>query len=260
MSVPTRRSQNGFTIIELLVVIVIIALLIALLLPAVQQARVAARRAQCKSRIRQLGIALHNYHDTYRVFPSGLIGINKAGWGTMILPFVEQSPIYNQFDWSQNVADDDVAHYTLSAYWCPSETRPGTNSDFGNGVSTYLGNYGSGSVSQFDGSGIFWLNNSMKIRNIIDGTSNTFLLGETIGSGHVWVGEELAKCLGDAATAPNVGTFASRHPGGVHFCLADTSIRFVSVNIDSQPTGINSTQGIYQNLADRNDKQVVPEF
>ena len=103
------RQYRGFTLIELLVVIAIIAILIALLLPAVQQAREAARRTQCKNNMKQLGLALHNYHDVYNAFPSGWIavdngvqsahdGLNGAGWGTMILPYLEQSALYNQFN------------------------------------------------------------------------------------------------------------------------------------------------------------------
>ncbi|ODA31794.1 DUF1559 domain-containing protein [Planctopirus hydrillae] len=101
MKMGSRKS--GFTLIELLVVIAIIAILIALLLPAVQQAREAARRTQCRNNLKQLGLALHNYHDNALVFPPGNIGFNNAAtpsfqgfaWSTMILPFVDQAPLYN---------------------------------------------------------------------------------------------------------------------------------------------------------------------
>ncbi|ADG66688.1 protein of unknown function DUF1559 [Planctopirus limnophila DSM 3776] len=101
MKMGSRKS--GFTLIELLVVIAIIAILIALLLPAVQQAREAARRTQCRNNLKQLGLALHNYHDNALVFPPGHIGFNNAttpsfqgfAWSTMILPFVDQAPLYN---------------------------------------------------------------------------------------------------------------------------------------------------------------------
>src|SRR6266542_1460478 len=111
----SRRSPLGFTLIELLVVIAIIAILIALLLPAVQQAREAARRTQCRNVLKQFGLALHNYHDTFRAFPPGHLhrglfdGVadtaNAAGnggtgfdWTTMMLPYMDQAPLYNQFN------------------------------------------------------------------------------------------------------------------------------------------------------------------
>ncbi|QDT63821.1 DUF1559 domain-containing protein [Calycomorphotria hydatis] len=136
--------KKGFTLIELLVVIAIIAILIALLLPAVQQAREAARRSECKNNLRQIGIALHNYHDAHRVFPAGYYthftsdGTGPAsasidvdtwdaapgwGWGTMILPFMEQANIYNSFDLNQPVwaaANADAIKSYIPAFHCPS--------------------------------------------------------------------------------------------------------------------------------------------
>ena len=107
----TRRAR-GFTLIELLVVIAIIAILISLLLPAVQQAREAARRTQCRNNLKQLGLALHNYHDTFRVFPPGCMHsqVPRSGGGSghsfgpsfygMLLPYFDQAPLYNRLTWS----------------------------------------------------------------------------------------------------------------------------------------------------------------
>ena len=96
--------RRGFTLIELLVVIAIIAVLIALLLPAVQQAREAARRTQCKNNLKQMGLALHNYHDTYNGFPNGNIASAAGGWGMSwymrILPYVDQAPVFNKLTFS----------------------------------------------------------------------------------------------------------------------------------------------------------------
>src|SRR5688572_803295 len=110
-----RRGANGFTLIELLVVIAIIAVLIALLLPAVQQAREAARRTQCKNNLKQVGLALHNYHDSFNIFPFSVMGdgsceatyipprvTNARGW-TMLLPYFDQAPLFNQYN-SSNAA------------------------------------------------------------------------------------------------------------------------------------------------------------
>src|SRR5262245_3008809 len=89
-----KRRQRGFTLIELLVVIAIIAILIALLLPAVQQAREAARRTQCKNHLKQIGLAAHNYHDAFLVFPLGN-GAALFGWKVFTLPYLEQNALYN---------------------------------------------------------------------------------------------------------------------------------------------------------------------
>ena len=97
-----RRRRVGFTLIELLVVIAIIAILIALLLPAVQQAREAARRSSCKNNLKQIGLAMHNYHDVYGRFPPAYIldgsNFNSHSWGTFLLPYLDQAPLYNQFN------------------------------------------------------------------------------------------------------------------------------------------------------------------
>lgn len=137
--------RRGFTLIELLVVIAIIAILISLLLPAVQQAREAARRTQCRNHLKQLGLAIHNYHDTARVFPPGYVGdpvrtgtafgisfpddnangVSGFAWGTMILPYLDQSPLYAQIDFSQPCWAPQhaaAARAKLAAFLCPSAT------------------------------------------------------------------------------------------------------------------------------------------
>ena len=143
-----RRRQTGFTLIELLVVIAIIAILIALLLPAVQQAREAARRTQCKNNMKQLGLAMHNYHDVFNTFPPGWVSVNvttTAGeptiwsWGAFILPYLEQAPLYSALQpgtWridqhlsgaSGNVAAAQGLRTPLPAFRCPSDTAPALN-------------------------------------------------------------------------------------------------------------------------------------
>ena len=141
-------SWSGFTLIELLVVIAIIAILIALLLPAVQQAREAARRTQCKNNLKQLGIALHNYHDTHSCLPPlktwangidcpGGTGWDNTGgfsWRVMILPFVEQSTMYNQIDFSRVHSNPactgsqavwaNISNKPIAGYLCPTDSTP----------------------------------------------------------------------------------------------------------------------------------------
>ena len=145
----TKRRSRGFTLIELLVVIAIIAILIALLLPAVQQAREAARRTQCKNNMKQIGLAMHNYHDVHLCFPPGYITTTpcesatvwpacNAGelglysWGTFVLPYIDQSNLYNQLTpgtvpLQVNLTIPAVLQslrQPLSMFLCPSDPGP----------------------------------------------------------------------------------------------------------------------------------------
>jgi len=203
--------RTGFTLIELLVVIAIIAVLIALLLPAVQQAREAARRSQCKNNLKQLGLALHNYHDLYSTFPPGWVSSipdpanynasrfdpsgndGRFGWSIFILPQLDQANIYNLQNFSSIKLPVGNAtnklNTPLAAYRCPSDVGPKTMSttsfySLGWGISNYAGNYGYTFTSPQTlekapaGPGIFYLNSKVGVRDITDGTSNTLLVGE----------------------------------------------------------------------------------
>lgn len=183
-----RLGHLGFTLIELLVVIAIIAILIALLLPAVQQAREAARRSQCKNNLKQYGLGLHSYHDTMRIFPvngnaGGGFGTSvKTGPMAQLLPYIDQNPLYktinfNQMpaNWTQPLAGSNYYQTSFPALLCPSDTTPpnpnpgangvngwavsnysfsvGAQRETGNGCSLYPGNtFGTGPADHSDSS------------------------------------------------------------------------------------------------------------
>jgi prepilin-type N-terminal cleavage/methylation domain-containing protein len=187
-----RPKRRAFTLIELLVVIAIIAILIALLLPAVQQARAAARRASCKNNLKQIGLALHNYHGTYSCFPpSFVVDYNSNGgeWAvhTRILPFVDQANLYNQANLSLAYSDTvnaGIAAQRIPIYLCPSEVN-----DMKRTTSTpqhYPINYGfnGGTWNVWDnatgqpGNGAFAPNTSFRMRDFTDGTTNTLAFSE----------------------------------------------------------------------------------
>jgi prepilin-type N-terminal cleavage/methylation domain-containing protein len=156
--------MRGFTLIELLVVIAIIAILIALLLPAVQQAREAARRTQCKNNLHQLGLALHNYHDSFNTFPpNGVAGTTEdvggrylqswLAWSglSMLLPYVDQQPIYDRINWNyrwdSNVAgtqNNTMARVRVMEFVCPSDPGAGATYTTNMAPTSYLISTGPG--------------------------------------------------------------------------------------------------------------------
>ena len=210
------KRPKGFTLIELLVVIAIIAVLIALLLPAVQQAREAARRTQCKNNMKQFGLGLANYHDVYQMFPIGGTGgccntPPNLGFLPRLLPYIDQAPLFNQInmllpDATSQIMSDNVrlSLHVIPMAICPSDGR--SQSTYGNvGQTNYDGSLGSqanASVSsscnpynQFafksenngdglDPSKLSGMGSrdgpSISIASVSDGTSNTIHMGEIL--------------------------------------------------------------------------------
>lgn len=200
-SMPQRRRlRPGFTLIELLVVIAIIAILIALLLPAVQQAREAARRLQCKNNLRQLGLALHNYHETHQALPpTGLLVAGQGsafGWGAMVLPQLEQTGIYSQLNFNilntASASNRDLIDRSLPMFRCPSDTSK-SHREISNvtaplvpysvATASYLcviGNDVDGTKTLDDapGNGLFRYNGPNRFSAVTDGLSQTLAIGE----------------------------------------------------------------------------------
>jgi type II secretory pathway pseudopilin PulG len=193
------------------VVIAIIAILVALLLPAVQQAREAARRSSCKSNLKQLGIALHNYHDVHNCLPPGYVdnstsfagtggtndtvassNQNGLGWGTFILPYLEQAGVYEQMasqtnsftlSWYDKNLDGtnndpvDASKIIIKAFICPTDPMGGINTKMSNlGKSNYGASAGLQAPNFWQG--VFGVNSNIKFRDIVDGTSATLMLSE----------------------------------------------------------------------------------
>ncbi len=257
------NARRGFTLIELLVVIAIIAILIALLLPAVQQAREAARRTQCKNNLKQLALALHNYHDTHRVLAPGYIddpndtgGVDGYGWawGTLLLPLIEQAPLYNRLNPGPNkvtsvlVNDLPALQQPLAAFVCPSAVDEPLNSHwvFHDGTanrslakSNYAGVCGWAytNTTTLDRGGVFFRNSAITLSDIHDGTSNTLLFGEKVRQhprsknvlgGSVWAATNRTNLMGTSGQNTN-------HVG----CVLGATHQSHAVNGDPQAASLD---------------------
>jgi prepilin-type processing-associated H-X9-DG protein len=235
------------TIVELLVVLAIVAVSLALGLPAIQHSIQDARRSQCKNNMKQLGLALHNYHEVYAALAPGWISRDgtpgtgaRSGWQLAILPFVDQAPLYNQIDFKLpspvEVEGKPVALFQtpLPIYRCPTDPTPATNPLRGDyATSNYSGNYGNvppprlrslgmsdfwpGAVeAPLKSRGIFARDSSVKFPDIVDGMSNTIMAGERgISSGAgIWAGvtdnahEDDTLTDGSHRSRPNAGLFS----------------------------------------------------
>ncbi len=262
------RNRRAFTLIELLVVIAIIAILVALLLPAVQQAREAARRSSCKNNLKQIGLALHNYHDTHSTFPPLIVqpvnaqgSANHAtacaascwpgwGWQAFILPFVEQPALYDAAGIGEGSKPFDrqtEVRTVINTYMCPSDVGSPldngsmwnrfTNDGWEAAKSNYMAandhdftNRDNGdSAPSHNPSGMFWKHSKTQMRDITDGTSNTIMVGE----------RRYERSGVNASAGVWAGTIAATHENDFGYDNCGTG----HTNINGQVTGWDFVKG-----------------
>jgi len=210
-----RRRRCAFTLVELLVVIAIIGVLVALLLPAIQAAREAARRTECINNLKQLGLAIHNYHDTHKALPMNnrpnpVPNSNGFSWIVASLPYMEQNTLYDQLDFNVPLIDSTrsnnrtLINTPIEALLCPSDPTPGVRSDLANwwaypganamgsdrtaGVSCYKGFAGPDTWDTDPPDALFERQprRPVLLRDILDGTSNVLATGERSPSYSCW--------------------------------------------------------------------------
>ncbi len=194
-----RSIRTAFTLIELLVVIALIAILVGLLLPAVQKVRESANRMSCQNNLKQMGFALHGYHDANQSLPPGYSAAGPYvdgttdtspgwAWGAYLLSYLEQGNLYNQLNLSMSVQNSPAVQTVVKTYLCPSDITPFTafsvtGSSWGTVCmvppSSYAACCGGGvSTMAATGNGVFYRNSQTRLTDIMDGTSNTISLEE----------------------------------------------------------------------------------
>jgi prepilin-type N-terminal cleavage/methylation domain-containing protein/prepilin-type processing-associated H-X9-DG protein len=281
-------NRRGFTLVELLVVIAIIGILVGLLLPAVQAAREAARRCSCSNNLSQLGLAVHHYEFNAEQLPSGVINPDgpiraeeigqHVSWIVGILPYIEQSNAYRKFDQAAGayaLVNKPVRSEQIAILTCPSNPNPYTDRDDQTKVAwtNYAGcHHDSEAPINDDNNGVLFLNSRLRLSKVLDGLSQTILLGETndtsINLG--WVSgtrstlrntgslNDPSTLIQNASGVPSapvepagslrVGGFGSYHTGGAQFVFADGSSRFISSSIDKE---------VYRKLGNRADGELL---
>jgi len=231
---PARPSKRS-TPIVLIVLLVLAGMVfcsgipIALLLPAVQAAREAARRSQCVNNLKQIGLAMHNYHDAYKCFPPAYIpdenGQPMHSWRVLILPYLECGTLYDQYDFDEpwdSPANLALADGMPSVFRCPSDPTSGPTET---GYAMIVG-----PKALSDGP------TATPIREILDGTSNTIMVVEASGCGINWLEPRDLDLdeFGLQINSAGAGGIHSYHPGGVNVLISDGSVRFLSETIDTR--------------------------
>jgi prepilin-type N-terminal cleavage/methylation domain-containing protein/prepilin-type processing-associated H-X9-DG protein len=231
-------GSSGFTLVELLVVIAIIGVLVGLLMPAVQSAREAARRMQCSSHLRQMTLAMANYESAHKSFPPGGKRDSDFSIQARLLPFMEQTSLHNQFDYSQiawlgthnakfpNAMFVDAFAVPVSIFLCPSDPAPSVTEVPTNGIPyrygglNYMVSYGSSTATHYDirfrTDGIVAAGIASRYRDILDGSSNTIIVSESVRS----VGPDLVYAAGTLPKFPYQLTVNGS--GGVNSALHAT--------------------------------------
>ncbi|WP_437187149.1 DUF1559 domain-containing protein [Planctomicrobium sp. SH668] len=274
--------------------------MIGLFSPSVQNSREAARRSQCKNNLKQFGLALHNYHDVFNCFPPGYIykqgkidgepaNLNGNGWGLALTPFMDQAPLYNQYNFNRPLTDSrnqKVRETHIQHYICPLDNYSTKNfyepsdQEIRFAMSSYVGNFGPPDMieSPEKGLGIFFRNSNIRLRDITDGTSNTVMTSEranwerpeegteTPHPSTIWAGvvqnPEDPDDDGAYLTLFQSGhslnsdesdhrDVSSPHEEMTHFLFCDGSVRAISNDLDLE---------IYSLLTNREDGKPVPEF
>ena len=277
------RKNRGFTLIELLVVIAIISALIALLLPAVQQAREAARRTQCRNNLKQIGLALQNYHDVANQFPPGWVydaqrvptsaPTNCWGWSAFILPHLDQASLFNNLnlsvgfsgglDAAGNNSNSGLSGFeatSLSAYRCPSDTGsssvlsgvggPGLGMNYG-GRSNYPGVNGGLLLEVFSlkhNGGTFGENSRQGLREMLDGASNCVVVGE-----RAWM-EVVGTGVGPSAlwAGTRSGSPGTETANGVAFAVGNCVVPLNTAPVGGiNPLGSGISDGSWHGFSSR---------
>ena len=289
----TTIRRVGFTLVELLVVIAIMAVAIGLLLSAVQKSRAAADRISCTNNLKQIGLALHHYHDTNGSLPPGLTPKAKGeafplmGWLPRLLPFVEQQPLWDLTVTAYAERPNDpygLPHYgfmtPVKVFGCPADSRVYatqlTHEGFRPALTSYLGVLG---VNVLGNQGVLYLGSHIRFADILDGTSNTLMVGERPPSPDFWYGwwyaaqgqldsgsadtvlgvRELRNVYdqytpgcppgpyhfmaGNLADPCDAFHFWSLHPGGANFVFADGSVEFLTYSADNVLPALSTRAG-----------------